>query len=186
MLAILLSACGSSPVQETGDGTVNPNARLVAVPETANAEYQAVLQYIEQKNWSSAQARLEGMQTAYPELNSIQTMLGWVYWQTGKLQQAETTLLAVTQKKGLYKSDAYNYLAIIYREQGKFSEAETLYQQAISIWPRDPILHKNLGILYELYLGRLSDALAAYKQAQVLNGNDKQLNGWVKDLERRT
>jgi Flp pilus assembly protein TadD len=117
---------------------------------------------------------------------SINTMLGWTYWQAGKTKQAETELLAVTESKGLYKSEAYNYLAIIYREQGEFVKAEKLYLQAIKIWPGDPVLHKNLGILYELYLGRLNDALSSYKQAQAINDKDKVLNTWVKDLERRT
>ncbi len=112
--------------------------------------------------------------------------MGWVYWQANKTEQAVTKLESLIDGKALYKSDAYNYLAIIYREQGSFKESETLYKQALQIWPGDAVLHKNLGILYELYLGRLPEALASYKQAQAINRGDKRLNGWVKDLERRT
>jgi len=186
LLVILLSACGSAPTQDGSIGSVNPNARIVDVPDAARSEYQNVLIAINNKNWSSAQTLLESMQSKYPKLMSVNTMLGWTYWQAGKTKQAETELLSVTEAKGVYKSDAYNYLAIIYREQGEFVKAEKLYQQAIKIWPGDPVLHKNLGILYELYLGRLSDALSSYKQAQAITDKDKTLNGWVKDLERRT
>ncbi|MGH1438938.1 MAG: tetratricopeptide repeat protein [Cellvibrionaceae bacterium] len=186
LLALFLSACGSAPTQDDASGTINPNARTVDIPAAATSEYQDVLRAIDAKKWSRAQSLLESMQSKYPNLASVNTMLGWTYWQAGKTKQAETELQAVTQQKGLYKSDAFNYLAIIYREQGKFVKAEKLYQQALRTWPRDPVLHKNLGILYELYLGRLKDALSAYKQAQAINGNDKKLNGWIKDLERRT
>jgi len=185
-LLLFLSACGSAPTQDQSNRTVNPNARSVDIPDSARSEYQNVLRAIDAKNWASAQGLLETMQSKYPNLASINTMLGWTYWQAGKEKQAETELLAVTKLKDIYKSDAFNYLAIIYREQGEFVKAEKLYKQALGVWPRDPVLHKNLGILYELYLGRLKDALNSYKQAQAINGNDKKLNGWVKDLERRT
>ncbi len=185
IIAILLSACGSAPVQEGGDGTINPNARVVDVPDAARSDYQDVLKAIDNKSWSTAQNLLEKMQATYPDLLSVKTMLGWVYWQSGNIEKAEAQLEPVTQTRGLYKSDAFNYLAIIYREQGKFSEAEAVYKNAIGIWPRDSVLYKNLGILYELYFGRLKDALASYKQAQSFNSSDKQLNGWIKDLERR-
>lgn len=183
---LLLSACGSAPTQDQGNGRINPKARMVDVPAAAQSEYQAVvLKAISNKNWSRAEASLERMQAAYPSIKSIQVMLGWVYWQQGKIKQAETELLDATKSRGLYKADAFNYLAILYREQGDFTKAETSYQRALKIWPGDPILHKNLGILYELYLGRLNDALLAYKKAQALSNNDKQLKGWIKDLERR-
>jgi Flp pilus assembly protein TadD len=186
LVVVFLSACGSAPTQDGSYGIVNRNARLVDIPDAARSEYQNVLKAINNKNWSETQTLLESMQSKYPSLMSINTMLGWTYWQAGKTKQAETELLAVTESKGLYKSEAYNYLAIIYREQGEFVKAEKLYLQAIKIWPGDPVLHKNLGILYELYLGRLNDALSSYKQAQAINDKDKVLNTWVKDLERRT
>ena len=44
----------------------------------------------------------------------------------------------------------------------------------------------NLGILYELYLGRLPEALAAYRQYQSLSSEpNRKVVGWVVDLERR-
>jgi len=186
ILLLVLSACGSAPVQDESNGSVNPSARSVTIPDTAVGEYQDVLRALEAKNWDSAESLLVAMQSKYPNLASIDTMLGWTYWQAGKIKQAETELEAVTKQKGLYKSDAFNYLAIIYREQGEFTKAEKLYRQALRTWPKDLVLHKNLGILYELYLGRLSDALNSYKQAQAIYGDDKRLNGWIKDLERRT
>jgi hypothetical protein len=44
----------------------------------------------------------------------------------------------------------------------------------------------NLGILYELYLGKLPEALAAYRTYQsLLEAPDHRVDGWVMDLERR-
>ena len=53
-----------------------------------------------------------------------------------------------------------------------------------SRWLREAYL--NLGILYELYLGRLDDALQAYQKYQALSESaDQRVAGWVSDLERR-
>ncbi|MGH1486809.1 MAG: tetratricopeptide repeat protein [Cellvibrionaceae bacterium] len=183
-LLLLLSACGSAPTQQSGN--INPKARPVDIPDAASAQYQQVLVAVEQKDWATAESLLLQMQSSYPRILSLKASLGWVYWQANKTEQAVTKLESLIDGKALYKSDAYNYLAIIYREQGSFKESETLYKQALQIWPGDAVLHKNLGILYELYLGRLPEALASYKQAQAINRGDKRLNGWVKDLERRT
>ncbi len=185
VLAILLSACGSTPSQQ-GSGTTNNRVKAVDVPDAAKSDYKSALAAIDKKDWGRAEGLLQNMQTSYPKLLSTKATLGWVYWQSGKTEKAIAELQAAIDTKKLYRSDAYNYLAIIYRSEGKFAQSEKLYKQAIQIWPGDAVLHKNLGILYELYLGRLSDALKSYKQSQAINGKDKRLNGWVKDLERRT
>lgn len=184
-LSVLLSGCGSTPTQDGGDGAVNSNARTVNVPDGAVSDYQDVLKAINDKKWEQAKTLLEKMQVTYPQLRSVTAMQGWVYWQMGDVEKAEATLKPLAEEKNLYRSDAYNYLAIVYREQGKFAEAEAVYKNAIAIWPKDPVLHKNLGILYDLYMNRTKEALSAYKQAQSLGDGDKQLDIWVKDLERR-
>ena len=180
---LLLSACGTSPTQQSGN--INPKARAANVPDSATQEYQQVLAAIDSKNWDSAERLLLEMQSTYPRLLSLKATLGWVYWQAGKMDKALAELEPLVKRR-LYKSDAHNYLAIIYRQQGQFTQAESLYKDALKIWSGDPVLHKNLGILYELYLGRLDDALTHYRKAQVLNQGDKKLRGWIKDLERRT
>ena len=44
----------------------------------------------------------------------------------------------------------------------------------------------NLGILYELYLGKLPEALEYYRTYQsMLSEPDRRVQGWVMDLERR-
>ena len=185
-VVLLLSACGSTLTQKPNSaGQVDLNAKAVDVPASANGEYQAVLAAVDNKAWARAENLLIQMQSRYPQLSSIKAMLGWVYWQGGKVKEAINYLEAVIQNP-LYKPDAHNYLAIMYRVQGKFKKAEALYKQALQVWPEDPVLHKNLGILYDLYLIQLSEALAHYQHALTLDSSDKRLKGWVKDLERRT
>ena len=47
---------------------------------------------------------------------------------------------------------------------GRFSEAEQSYTKALAVWQHDADTHRNLGILYELYMGRLLEAQQHYLQ----------------------
>jgi tetratricopeptide (TPR) repeat protein len=183
-LVALLSACGSAPTQDS----VKParNLKPVEVPQLAKAEYEVVIKAIDAQNWPKAAKVLQGMQQSYPQLLSLRVSSAWVSWQSGNTEQAIKELQSVIATNKLYKPDAYNYLAIINREQGKFNEAEKVYLEALEIWPNDSATHINLGILYELYMAQLPKALEHYRQAQRARSNDRLLSGWVKDLERRT
>lgn len=184
-LVALLVSCGSAPTQDSSKRS-NKKLKAVEVPAAAKEQYKTVLAVVEQKDWSSAENQLVQMQAQYPKLSSVKAMLGWVYWQSGKTEQAAAYLEGVVEQGNIYKADAYNYLAVIYREQGQFKAAEKLYLEALETWPEDFDLHKNLGILYDLYLNQLPKALEHYQQALALNKKDKRLKGWVKDLQRRT
>ncbi|MBX2808995.1 MAG: tetratricopeptide repeat protein [Cellvibrionaceae bacterium] len=186
VFALLLSACGA--VQEKN--TAGDRLQRVTVPASAQQAYRQVLDIIDAQQWDKAEVLLQQMLLDYPQLLSLRASLGWVYWQANNIEAAITTLTPLLDNPALYKPDAFNTLAIIYREQGDFQQAAKHYQQAIAIWPNDPLLHQNLGILYDLYLGELDKALRHYRQAQGLQvkknkKKNKQLNGWIKDLERR-
>ncbi|MEN6440596.1 MAG: tetratricopeptide repeat protein [Syntrophobacter sp.] len=49
-----------------------------------------------------------------------------------------------------YGADAatYNNLGVLFRQQGKYSEAEKCYNMAIEKFPNNATIHYNLGILY--------------------------------------
>jgi len=77
-------------------------------------------------------------------------------------------------------------LGVMLRREGDFSGAESHYRACLQAAPDYRDAYLNLGILYELYLGRLEDALAAYRRYQLLASEpDRRVAGWVMDLERR-
>ena len=82
--------------------------------------------------------------------------------------------------------DALNQMGVLARHDGRFDDAEGFYRSCLRAQPNYAAAHLNLGILYELYMGRLSEALAAYNNYQMmLPSADQQVAGWVMDLERR-
>jgi lipoprotein NlpI len=82
--------------------------------------------------------------------------------------------------------DALNQLGVMARREGRFEDAEALYLRCLTAQPMYAQARLNLAILYELYLGRLGEALTAYHAyEQTLDEPDTRVRGWVMDLERR-
>jgi tetratricopeptide (TPR) repeat protein len=81
---------------------------------------------------------------------------------------------------------AHNELALILRQQGQFQQALNHYELALKSWPAFAQGYLNRGILYDLYMGEKSLALADYELYQVLsNDGSRQLQGWIIDLQRQ-
>ncbi len=95
---------------------------------------------------------------------------------------------------------AHNRLGIIYRDAGEFDLAQAHYTQAIDAWPGNADSYRNRGILYDLYVGDKTAALADYKiykalldfQIQSVEAAPKSLvkeqkltSQWILDIERQ-
>ena len=120
-----------------------------------------------------------------PELAGPWVNLGHIYLAGGRQAEAEKMFLAALDANP-HNCGALNQLGVMARRQGRFNEAEAYYLRCIDAQPLYPHAHLNLAILYELYMGRLGEALAAYNEYQVmLTEPDTRVSGWVMDLERR-
>jgi tetratricopeptide (TPR) repeat protein len=74
---------------------------------------------------------------------------------------------------------------MLQRRNGKFLEAEAAYLKAVTVSPDYALAHYNLGVLCELYLQRLNEALQHFVAYQSLVGEDRQVEKWIADLRRR-
>lgn len=120
-----------------------------------------------------------------PEYRHAHTNLGLLLLQQNQHQQAKAEFLTAIEQD---KKDAiaYNHLAIIERQDGQFNEARAHYQEALNINPDYANAHLNLGILLDIYLQQLDQALAHYQKFQALTENrDETVTKWIADLERR-
>lgn len=156
-----------------------------AVPKTAREDFARVKAQMNAKNWVEAEDLLVRMSETYPDLSGIYVNLGIIYLQLPDFAEAERALVFAL---GLNKTnfDAYTVLGVVYREQGKFAEAEQNYLDALALWPHHAPSQRNLGILYDLYLGEFEKALEHYRISQHLaGGENRELKLWIVDLERR-
>lgn len=79
-----------------------------------------------------------------------------------------------------------NNLALLLKENQRFSEAVVLLERGLGYSPDVAELHYNLAVISELYLLDLEKALIHYQQYRHLSGaEDKAVAGWIADLERR-
>lgn len=182
------SAPGSSTAERTAAA---PQARAesastLKVDARNAADFEAAIAAMKAERWSDAEKLLRRVTADQPELAGPWINLGQVLVQ---LEQPEEARLAFRQAISANPSNcaAYNQLGVLFRTQGEFAEAEAHYLKCVNGTPDYAAAYLNLGILYELYLGRLNEALAAYRQYQVLVPEpDRKVAGWVMDLERRT
>jgi tetratricopeptide (TPR) repeat protein len=79
----------------------------------------------------------------------------------------------------------YN-MASVYAREGKFTEAENEYLQALRIDPTDADVHYNLGILYDDEMKQSEKAMVHYRRYLQLNphGLDAdRVRTWLRKLE---
>jgi tetratricopeptide (TPR) repeat protein len=169
-------------------GPVTPNPYVLnpqKISEQVDINFRAAVVAMQQKNWDFAESTLKKLAEKNPKLSGVHLNLGIVYRNKGNAEQAaEQFNLAINAN--MKNVDAYNQLAVLKREAGDFAAAESLYQKALGVWPFYPEGHKNIAILYDLYLGKPEQALPHYQAyQQLLPAPDKQVDSWVADLQRR-
>lgn len=212
LLVVLLTACGSQPskqqsAQTTGEldapvyvtfdfqraakapyslSDFAPNPYQAApAPEAAVKEYQQAMRLLRTGEIDSAKQKLLVMVDAYPELSGPAYNLAVLSKQQDDLEQAlKYAELAVERNR--YNFDAQNLQAQILREQGHFDRAEQVYLSLIKTWSGYVLAYRNIGVLYDLYMGRTEDALVYYRQYNhLLDQPEPQVHGWIVDIERR-
>ena len=169
-------------------GPVTPNPYTTDAPalsEEARNRFAVALASMERQEWEKARQELVAMTGDFPQLSGPWVNLALVHREQERVDEAETALrqaLAVNPRN----LTAYNQLALLKREAGDFEAAERWYQQALEVWPFHAQTHRNLGILYDLYRGEHQRALRHYRAFQQRQEQpDREVMGWIMDLERR-
>lgn len=190
-IAALLNACasggGQAPADDQAAGPV-PNPYLAdadSAPAEAREGMEIARRAFEAGELAAAEAELRKLTEDWPDLSGVWLNLGIVQNRSGDNAVAEQSL-----RRAIEVNDnnvfAWNQLAALLRDAGRFGEAEQSYLAALQRWPDYGDAHRNLGILYDLYLQQPQKALQHYRVAQQLREEpDRQLAGWIVDLERR-
>lgn len=183
------SAAGAEvAVDDDAPLVIPPNPYLEnppKVPEQAKRLFKEGLDAMRNRKLDTAKAKFTEMVNVFPELSGPYVNLGIIAERQNQHKKAEEYLLQALAVNELNLL-AYNHLGVVYREQGDFYKAEQAYKDAIKTWPGYAEAHLNLAILYDMYLGRLEEALQMYKRyTRLTDSPDKRSRGWIADLERR-
>ena len=119
----------------------------------------------------------------YPKDTGPHTNLGIVYARTNRRAQAKASFdraVAIDDDNAI----AWNWLGVIAREGGDYPGAERYYRRALEADSRYAAAHLNLGILYDQYLKRPAEALAAYRRyVNLIGKEDLRTAVWIAELE---
>lgn len=156
-----------------------------AVSSDAMARFNFSKSAMAQSSWKVAEEGLLTLVEDYPELSGPSLNLALVYRHLDDNRQAEHWFKQSITRNG-DNLLAYNQYGIFLREQGRFEQAEEIYQQALSVSDVDANTHLNIGILYDLYRGEKKAALQHFNHYQELqHSEDRVVAGWIADLKRQ-
>jgi tetratricopeptide (TPR) repeat protein len=176
---LLLAACAASgPVDKTAK-------EMPKVDPKVAAAYEAALSAMRSGKTAQAEKALQKLTAEHPDYSGPQTNLGILYFHQKELEKARAAFQA-SLKINPQNVVSLNYLGIISRGAGEFKQAHGYYEKALQLDPDYAYAHRNFGILLELYMGKLPEALEHYKRYQALTKEeDIEVKKWIVDLGRR-
>ncbi len=117
---------------------------------------------LEAAAYDQAIETLEKIVAKAPGVSAPHINLGIAYARTDKVDKAEAQF-----KKALEMVPGHpvagNECGLLFRKKGRFEEARAMYEQVIAAYPNYYPVHRNMGILCDLYLSDLENALFHYE-----------------------
>lgn len=180
VLASLLAACSIATPKAPAAGGAGAE-----VPAAAQTLFDAAVTAQREQHWQQAEAQFKQLAEKYPQLSGPHLNLALLYAQTQQPELADAEFMQAL-KINPNNIAAYNQYGIWLRGQSRMQDAEAIYLRALERAPEHADTHLNLGILYDLYMGKLPQALAQYQRYLELTNDDKSpVRAWVADLQRR-
>ncbi|MDH3360576.1 MAG: tetratricopeptide repeat protein, partial [Desulfobulbaceae bacterium] len=133
---------------------------LAADPESGNMHYLLALAYGAKGDNEQALKNLQQVapaDSAYEDAVMLQVEL---LVKSEDIKQAEKVLLKALAVPAGRRPGFYSVLASLYRRQGKNDEGQSLFEKALPLYPKDPMLHYEYAVFLD-HIGKPDDAMAA-------------------------
>lgn len=147
-------------------------------------DFASAVAMLNDRNYVKAIDLLQKIIEQSPGVTAPYINIAIAYQRTGKAKQAEEhlkTALSIVPGHPV----ACNQYGLLYRRSGRFKEAREIYEQALKGFPEYYPVHRNLGILCDLYLNDPACALKHYEIYRQYKPEDKQVKMWIADLRSR-
>jgi Tfp pilus assembly protein PilF len=174
-----------SSVERLEDGREGFIIREVPqMDEASRRDFERAVAMLNDQYYSQAIDLLEKVIEQSPTVSAPYIDMAIAYQHIGKLEQAEEHLKTALRLVPEHPV-ACNEYGLLYRKTGRFAEARAIYEKALSSFPDYYPVHRNLGILCDLYLNDLECALEHYEIYSEAKPEDKQVKSWIADLRAR-
>ncbi|HUH57561.1 MAG TPA: hypothetical protein VL020_03485 [Pseudomonadales bacterium] len=155
------------------------------IPQTLTAAYNEGLMLLKTEQYSEAETHWQNTAQQWPQYPGIWSNLALSQWHLKQYEQA----LGNNEKALELNAEfcpAKKIQALLQKETGHFEDAIANYEQAAVCAPKDADIPYNIGIIYDLYLQDVVQALNYYSHAQALmTEEDETLAMWITDLSNR-
>lgn len=181
-LISLLQGCATSNPAKVEAG--RPAVQPAVISAEARADFAAAMKLVRAEEYEKAAEILNKVVNSAPGNAAAHINLALVYGKLGRLKEAEENF-----KQALIADPenpvAHNEYALLYRKTGRFPEARHLYEKILERHPNFIMVHKNLGILCDLYMKDYPCALKHYEFYGNAVQDDKTVKIWIADVQKR-
>lgn len=182
-ICLFLAACAGNQVKTSVDANVE--SQVIEIPKQAAKDFTVAIGLMNQGQLEQALTAFIAMTEAYPMLSGPYANIGVIYSRQEKWEEAVQALNTAVDKNPK-NTKALNQLGFALRHQGDFDGAEKAYLKAIKVDSQFAESYLNIGILYDIYMGKFVKASDFYQKYQSLQTEpDRQVAGWIVDINRR-
>jgi len=160
---------------------------ITEVPKMDKAsrkDFDRAVAMLKEKDYGQAIEILEKIVEQSPGVTAPYIDIAIAYERIGKPEKAEEYLKTALKLFPGHPA-ACNEYGLLYRQTGRFAEARAIYEKAIERFPEYYPVHRNLGILCDLYLNDQACAIEHYEIYSKARPDDKQVKLWIADLRAR-
>lgn len=150
----------------------------------SHQNFEIAVTLLDEEAYQQAIEILEKVVDQSPGVTAPYINLGIAYQQIGKLEEAEDKFKVALNLIPDHPV-ACNQYGLLLRKTGRFDGAREIYEKALERFPQYFPLHRNLGILYDLYLNNLESALTHYEIYRQAMPEDDKVKLWIADLRAR-
>lgn len=187
--ALTLAGCAAGPsANQAGraedDKSASTVHEKVDVGADVRSDFETAMNHLREGEYAKGTKLLARVTERAPGHAVPYINLAIAYQRMGKLADAEESI-----RKALTIDPAHpvanTEYGLICRKTGKFTEARKAYERALARRPDFLPARKNLGVLCDMYLRDLECALTHYRLYSTSVPEDKTMQIWIADLEKR-
>ena len=175
-------AAGAAQLEDGRDGFII--SEVSQMNAASRQAFDRAVAMLNAHEFDEAIKLLEQVTAQSPGVTAPFINLGIAYQRIDKPELAEAQFKTALQMVPGHPVTCNEY-GLLVRKRGRFDEARVLYEQALTGFPNYYPVHRNLGILCDIYLNDLECALTHYEIYSRAMPEDSQVKMWIADLRAR-